>query len=76
MSNGQIPQHQDTLALAYFMTGDVTKAIETQEKAIALLRPNASDRGEYEAALAKYRAAAPQENRTDEPHAKPREGTP
>ena len=55
----------DTLALAYFMTGDVAKAIETQEEAIAQLPQDAPDRGEYEANLAKYRAALYEEVSTE-----------
>ena len=48
----------DTLALAYFMTGDTAKAIETQVKALALL-PNedSSKRTEMETNMAKFRAA-------------------
>jgi tetratricopeptide (TPR) repeat protein len=49
----------DTLALAYFMTGDTGKAIETQQKAVSLLPPGKSTfRTELEANLVKYRQAA------------------
>ena len=48
----------DTLALAYFMTGDVAKAIETQEKALAQLPKGATNRAAFVKPLAKYRAAA------------------
>ncbi len=56
MSGGRDHMILDTLALAYFMTGDVAKAIETQEKAVALL-PDNPGRDDYEDALARYRAA-------------------
>ena len=54
------PNFLDTLSLAYHLTGDTTKAIENQKKAISLLPPDA-DRGEYEAALATFEAALPTE---------------
>ena len=48
----------DTLALAYFMTGNTAKAIETQKRVVSLLPPEESPlRTEFEANLAKYRAA-------------------
>ncbi len=47
----------DTLAMAYHMTGDHAKAVETQEMAIALLTPNVGRRAEYEAHLAQFLAA-------------------
>ena len=50
----------DTLALAYFMTGDTAKAIETQVKALALLPNEDSSNGmrtEMETNMAKFRAA-------------------
>ncbi len=50
----------DTLSLAYHLTGDTAKAIENQKKAISLL-PADADRGEYEAALARFEAALPTE---------------
>jgi len=50
----------DTLALAYFMTGDVAQAIEWEETALQLLAPDAADlRAEFEANLNKFRAALP-----------------
>ncbi len=56
----------DTLAMAYFMTGDTAKAIETQEKAVSLVPPDESEmRTELEANLAKYRAGST----TEEPAA-------
>ena len=54
------PNFLDTLSIAYHLTGDTTKAIENQKKAISLLPPDA-DRGEYEAALATFEAALPTE---------------
>lgn len=63
MSGETNAEHLDTLALAYFMTGDTAKAIETQEKAIALLSAGKSPlRTELEANLAKFRAAAKNES--------------
>jgi tetratricopeptide (TPR) repeat protein len=48
----------DTLALAYFMTGDTAKAIETQEQAVALLPPGDPSRKDLEATLAKFHQGA------------------
>lgn len=49
----------DTLGLAYFMTGDTAKALETQRKAVALLPPGDSPtRTELEARLARFEANA------------------
>jgi hypothetical protein len=57
-SGGENPVILDTLALAYFMTGDTPNAIETQEKAVAFLPTGKSkDRTDFEGNLAKYRAA-------------------
>lgn len=67
-SNWALFQIYGYLAEAYFKTGDIAEAIETQEKAIALLRPDASDRGEYEAALARYRAALSSDKATADPN--------
>jgi tetratricopeptide (TPR) repeat protein len=57
-NEGESPLYLDTLSLAYFMTGDTAKAIETQVKALALL-PNedSSVRTEMETNMAKFRAA-------------------
>ncbi len=58
----------DTLALAYHRTGDMAKAIETQEKAIALLPPDDSQtRKDMEARLVKYRQAFGSESSTTQP---------
>lgn len=55
---GKNPFFFDTLARAYFMTGDAAKAVETQEKALSRLSPEeVSMRTRFEAGLAKYRAA-------------------
>lgn len=68
MSGGDNAAHVNTLALAHFMTGDVVKAIETQEKAVSLLPPEESPlRTKLEATLAKYRAASPGEDAVDKP---------
>ena len=46
----------DTLALAYFLTGDPQRAIEWEEKAIDLLPPNATEiRPEFEANLQRFK---------------------
>ncbi|MCH8852578.1 MAG: tetratricopeptide repeat protein, partial [Planctomycetes bacterium] len=51
----------DTLALAYHMTGDTARALETQEEALSLLTEDQeSNRPEMEANLAKYKAALEQ----------------
>jgi thiol-disulfide isomerase/thioredoxin len=48
----------DTLARAYFETGDVAKAGELEAKAISLLKPGEEPlRADMEAALKKYKAA-------------------
>ena len=53
------PGYLDTLALAYFMTGDTAKAVKTQEKAVSLLPSGESRvRTELETNLAKYRRTA------------------
>ncbi len=63
MSAGEDVAILDTLALAYSMTGDTAKAIETQEKAVLLLPPGESLlRTGLEANLAKYRQAAAAES--------------
>ena len=71
MSGGENPGILDTLALAYFMTGDVAKAIVTQEKAVSLLPAGESLlRTDLEANLAKFRQAAKNES-PDQGHASP-----
>ncbi len=56
-AGGVDPALLDTLALAQFMTGDTSAAIETEKKALSLLASDAPGRGDYEAALAKFEAA-------------------
>jgi hypothetical protein len=51
------PAFLDTLALAQHLTGDTPAAIETEKKALSLLAPDAPDRGDYQAALARFQAA-------------------
>ena len=56
--DGEDATFLDTLALAYFKTGDLPRAIETQEQAIALLRPtDTAQRQRLETRLAEYRDA-------------------
>ena len=55
----------DTLALAYFLTGDTAKAIDTEEKALSLLPPgDSATRKELEKSLARFRAATSQATTT------------
>ncbi len=68
MSGGENAAILDTLALAYFMTGDTAKAVETQEKAVSVLSSGDPLRTELEANLAKYRQAAKNES-PDQGHA-------
>ena len=56
----------DTLALALHLTGDTPAAIETQKKALSLLPPDAPERGDYEAALARFEAALNQPDTAQE----------
>ena len=51
------------LALAYFETGSTAKAIEMQERALALLPPEWHFHAELEPNLAKYRRPAKNESR-------------
>ena len=51
------PLYLDTLALAYHLTGDTGRALETQQEALSLLTEDQeSYRPEMEANLAKYKA--------------------
>ena len=61
MTGHEIPAYLDTLAMAYHLTGDHAKAVETQQKAIALLTPDIPNRDEYEDHLAQFKAALPKE---------------
>jgi non-specific serine/threonine protein kinase/serine/threonine-protein kinase len=58
MSANSDPSILDTLAEAYHLTGDHAGAVETQEKALALLKSDSPSRQEFEDRLAKFRAAA------------------
>ena len=72
-SDGTDAEILDTLALTYFMTGDMVKALEVQEKAVSMLPSGKSSlRAELEANLAKYRAALSEPEPTEpaEPEAK------
>ena len=52
------PDWLDTLSLAYHLTGDTTKAVENQKKAIALLPEGPSaDRSYFEEVLATFEDA-------------------
>ena len=57
MTNNTNPNFLDTLAHAQHVTGDTPTAIETQQKALLLLREGAAGRSDYEAALARYEEA-------------------
>ncbi len=63
MTDHENPMYLDTLAMAYHLTGDHAKAVETQQKAIALLTPYQPRRDEYEAHLAKFEAALEDESK-------------
>ena len=58
LTDGQDMQSLQTLGRALFESGDITGAIETQERALELVPLDASYRGEYEDNLERYRAAA------------------
>ena len=61
MTNYDHPLYLDTLALAYHMTDDKARALETQQQALSLLTEDQeSYRPEMEANLAKYKAALEQ----------------
>ncbi|MCC6359286.1 MAG: serine/threonine protein kinase [Phycisphaerales bacterium] len=50
--------HLDTLALACHLTGDTATAVTLQQKAIALLPPDARDRDQYESQLCEFERSA------------------
>jgi non-specific serine/threonine protein kinase/serine/threonine-protein kinase len=58
MTKENAPNMLDTLALAYHLTGDHARAVETEQKAIALLKAGSPARQEFETNLAKFQAAA------------------
>ena len=71
-SGGKASGILDTLALAYFLTVDAAKAIETQEKAISLLPPgDSATRKDLEKSLARFRRVAANEPATTQPAARP-----
>jgi tetratricopeptide (TPR) repeat protein len=57
MTKGTRPDLLDTQALAYHMTGDHARAVETEQKALSLVTGDPKFRGELEASLAKFKAA-------------------
>ena len=57
LNHGQSPNALDTLALAYDEVGDRYRAVETEEKALALLTPDSSLRNEFSANLARFKTA-------------------
>jgi non-specific serine/threonine protein kinase/serine/threonine-protein kinase len=57
LSGGKDAGILDTLAKAYFLTANPVQAVATQEKALALLPPDAPDRKSFEATLAEYKTA-------------------
>lgn len=57
LSEGKDAVILDTLAHAYFLTGDQSRAVATEEKALALLPADSPARQEAEAALTRFRAA-------------------
>ena len=57
MTNNANHTYLDTLALAQHLTGDTPAAIETEKKALSLLPPDAPERSDYEAALARFEVA-------------------
>jgi hypothetical protein len=55
----QDPDVMDTLALAYHRTGDNTRAVEVEERALALIdEEDTARRAPFEEALETYRSAA------------------
>lgn len=54
----QDANYLDTLALAYHLTGDTAKAVETQERALSLIsEDDAGIRAEFEKRRSEYQAA-------------------
>jgi len=58
MTKGTAPNILGTLALAYHLTGGHARAVETAQKAIALLKADSLARREFETNLAKFQAAS------------------
>jgi tetratricopeptide (TPR) repeat protein len=57
LTKGEDAQILDTLAAAYFKTGDIPKAVSTQEKAVGLI-PSGDESKKMNERLKKYRKAA------------------
>ena len=57
MTGYENPGYLDTLALAYQLSGQIPRAIETQKKALSFLPENAPGRDGYEERLAEFEAA-------------------
>ncbi|HKQ75994.1 MAG TPA: protein kinase [Blastocatellia bacterium] len=55
MTKGNAPNILNTLAMAYHLTGDYARAVETEQKAISLLKADSPARREFETDLARYR---------------------
>src|SRR5262249_37536664 len=58
MTKENAPRMLDTMALAYYLVGDHGRAVETEQKAIILLKADSLVRRELETNLAKFQAAA------------------
>jgi non-specific serine/threonine protein kinase/serine/threonine-protein kinase len=58
MTKENAPNILGTLALAYHLTGDHPRAIETEQKALALLKADSLARRAFETNLARFQAAA------------------
>ena len=58
LTDYQNPDYVDTLALAYFLTGDVEKAIDYGRQAVEMLPEGNEGRAEFTARLAEYEQAA------------------
>jgi len=58
------PDMLTTLALAYYQSGDAAKAVETLEKVISTWEVGTKYRTQLEASLAKYRAAAAEQEQS------------
>ncbi len=57
LAKGKAPRLLGTLALAYHLTGDYARAVETEQQAIALLKADSLVRRELEIKLAQFQAA-------------------
>jgi tetratricopeptide (TPR) repeat protein len=59
LTGGKTPRYVATLAAAYAESGNFDRAAEGQERALALLGPNAPERSKYRNMLDRYRAKKP-----------------